>query len=70
VQRHIPCWLDERHGEALTVVSACAGHGDDVLGTLARRADADRVRATLLEYDERSTGRLRRFLSCARRMPP
>ena len=54
VQRHIACWLDERHGEALTVVSACAGHGHDVIGTLARRADADRVRATLLEYDERN----------------
>jgi putative methyltransferase len=54
VQRHIAYWLDERHGEALTVVSACAGQGHDVLGTLASRADADRVRATLLEYDERN----------------
>ena len=31
------------------VVSACAGDGRDVLGVLARRGDASRVRATLLE---------------------
>jgi hypothetical protein len=54
VQRHIDSWLDHRHGEALTVVSACAGQGHDLLGVLTNRADADRVRATLLEYDERN----------------
>jgi hypothetical protein len=52
VQRHIASWLDDRPGEALTVVSACAGQGHDLLGVLSIRADANRVRATLLEYDE------------------
>jgi hypothetical protein len=54
VQRHIASWLDDRHGEPLTVVSACAGQGHDLLGVLATRADANRVHATLLEYDERN----------------
>lgn len=54
VQRHIAAWLDERQGEALTVVSACAGQGHDLLGVLVDRSDARRVRATLLEYDERN----------------
>ena len=54
VQRHIASWLDDRPGEALTVVSACAGQSHDLLGVLATRTDASRVRATLLEYDERN----------------
>jgi len=54
VQRHIGMWLDDRQGEALTAVSACAGQGHDLLGVLATRADAHRVRATLLEGDERN----------------
>ncbi len=51
VQGHIAGWLDERPGESLTVVSACAGQGRDLIGVLAGRSDADRVRATLLEWD-------------------
>jgi hypothetical protein len=54
VQAHIAGWLDDRHGEALTAVSACAGQGHDLLGVLSSRADASRVRATLLEHDERN----------------
>jgi len=54
VRRHIGLWLDDRQGEALTAVSACAGQGHDLLGVLATRADAHRVRATLLEGDERN----------------
>jgi hypothetical protein len=54
IQRHIASWLDDRHDEPLTVVSACAGQGHDLLGVLSTRADTDRVRATLLEYDERN----------------
>jgi hypothetical protein len=54
VQCHIASWLDDHDGEPLTVVSACAGQGHDLLGVLSTRADADRVRATLLEYDERN----------------
>ena len=51
VQQHIAAWLDERPGEHLTVVSVCAGQGHDLLGVLAARADADRVRATMIESD-------------------
>ena len=54
VQRHIGSWLDDRRGETLTVVSACAGQAHDLLGVLAIRADAERVCCTLLEYDERN----------------
>ena len=54
VQGHIASWLDDRPGEPLTVVSACAGQGHDLLGVLSARDDASRVRATLLEYDERN----------------
>jgi hypothetical protein len=54
VQRHIASWLDERRDEPLTVVSACAGQGHDLLGVLATRPDASRVRCTLLEDDERN----------------
>ncbi|MFI0791926.1 SAM-dependent methyltransferase [Micromonospora rubida] len=51
VRREITAWLDERPGERLTVASVCAGQGHDLVGALAGRADAPRVRATLLEYD-------------------
>lgn len=39
---------------AVTVVSACAGQGHDLIGVLPDRPDAHRVRARLLEYDERN----------------
>lgn len=51
VQQHIASWLDQRSDERLTVVSACAGQGHDLIGVLASRSDAQRVRGTLLEYD-------------------
>ena len=51
VQGHIEDWLDSRPEGPLTVVSACAGQGRDVIEVLRRRGDADRVRATLLEAD-------------------
>ena len=51
VQDHVARWLDERPEAELTVVSACAGQGNDILGVLAGRDDAHRVRATLLETD-------------------
>jgi len=54
VQQHIAGWLRSRPGQTLTVVSVCAGQGHDLLGVLAHQPDADRVRATLLEYDERN----------------
>ncbi|MEU1748454.1 class I SAM-dependent methyltransferase family protein [Micromonospora arida] len=50
-QQHIAAWLDQRSAERLTVVSACAGQGHDLIGVLASRPDVQRVRGTLLEYD-------------------
>jgi len=38
-------------------VSVCAGQGHDLLGVLAARDDADRVRATLLEHDAGNVAR-------------
>jgi hypothetical protein len=54
VQQHIGSWLDDRQAETLTVVSVCAGQAHDLLGVLTVRADAERVRSTLFELDERN----------------
>jgi hypothetical protein len=54
VQGHIAAWLDERPEEPLRAVSVCAGQGRDLLGVLAARPDGARVRAVLLEADERN----------------
>ncbi|MFC7244671.1 SAM-dependent methyltransferase [Catellatospora aurea] len=59
VQEHVDRWLDERPEPVLTVVSACAGQGRDLFGVLARRPDAARVRATLIEYDPRNAAAAR-----------
>jgi len=59
IRHHVDAWLDERQGEALTAVSACAGQGHDLLGVLVTRPDAHRVRATLLEYDDRNVAAAR-----------
>lgn len=59
VQQHIASWLDERRSETLTVVSARAGQGHDLLGVLATRTDAHRVRCTLLENDQRNVAAAR-----------
>ena len=59
IRRHLHDWLDGRPAEPLTVVSACAGQGHDLLGVLAERPDAGRVRATLLEYDPRNVAAAR-----------
>jgi len=63
LQGELSSWLDERPGEPLTVVSVCAGQGHDLLGVLAARDDANRVRASLLEYDD---GNVARAQSAAR----
>lgn len=54
IQHEIMAWLDRRPGERLAVVSLCAGQGHDQLEVLGAREDAPRVRATLLESDERN----------------
>ena len=49
----------------MTVVSVCAGQGHDLLGVLAARADAGRVRCTLLETDERNVAVARSAVAAA-----
>jgi hypothetical protein len=41
----------DRHPGKIRILSACAGEGRDVLGVLARRNDARRATATLIEVD-------------------
>jgi hypothetical protein len=59
VQGHVADWLDGRPDGPLTVVSACAGQGRDLLEVLGRRDDAGRVHATLLEADPRNVAAAR-----------
>ena len=59
VQTHIQAWLDETAPSPVTVVSSCAGDGRDLLDVLARRGDAERVTATLIEADARNADRAR-----------
>lgn len=57
VQDQIHSWLDETAPADVTVVSACAGDGRDLLDVLASRSDPHRVQATLLESDRRNAER-------------
>jgi hypothetical protein len=59
IQGHVGAWLDERPEARLTVVSMCAGQGHDLLEVLAARQDAERVRATLVEFDGRNVAAAR-----------
>ncbi|MEU7973848.1 class I SAM-dependent methyltransferase [Micromonospora sp. NPDC049089] len=59
VQQHIAAWFDERPGKPVSVVSMCAGQGQDVLDVLATRPDATRVDVTLIEYDPRNVAAAR-----------
>ncbi len=59
VQAHIARFLDENPERELTVASACAGDGRDLLEVLRRRDDAARVRATLMELDPGNAARAR-----------
>jgi len=65
VQGHIEGWLDERPESSLRVVSVCAGQGIDLLGVLARRSDAGRVRAVLIEKDPRNVAAARDGVAAA-----
>ena len=66
VQGRIEGWLDERPGDPVTVVSACAGQGHDLIEVLERRADAGRVHATLIESDPRNVDAARTAATAAR----
>lgn len=57
VQQHIDEWLDATAPAVVSVVSACAGDGRDLLQVLRGRTDAHRVRATLLEAEPTIAGR-------------
>jgi hypothetical protein len=65
VRRCIRCWMDERPLGSLAALSVCAGQGHDLLGVLATRGDAARVRATLLEHDERNVRAARTAITTA-----
>jgi hypothetical protein len=65
VQRLIDDWLDERQEPSLRVVSVCAGQGNDLVGVLARRSDAGRVRAELIEQDARNVAAARTSVAAA-----
>jgi 8-oxo-dGTP pyrophosphatase MutT (NUDIX family) len=64
VQREISDALDERPGP-VRVVSVCAGDGRDLIGVLAARDDAARVRVTLLEVNPALTDRARTAAAAA-----
>ncbi|MGC4814705.1 class I SAM-dependent methyltransferase family protein [Micromonospora sp. DT228] len=66
VQQHINDWLDRRSDPLLWVVSVCAGQGRDLIGALAPRPDADRVRAELIEYDPRNVAAARAGIAAAK----
>jgi Putative methyltransferase len=59
IQAQIRACLDAHPDRSLGVLSLCAGDGRDLLDVLACRADADRVRATLVELDPRNVERAR-----------
>jgi hypothetical protein len=64
VRSEIRAALDRRAGsEPLTVLSACAGDGRDILGVLAEQDERvrGRVEVTLLETDRRNLDRAERF---------
>jgi hypothetical protein len=65
VQRHIGDWLDQRPESGLRVVSVCAGQGNDIVGVLARRSDAPRVRVELIEKDPRNAAAARERAAAA-----
>jgi hypothetical protein len=65
VRSEIRAALDRREGagwaEPLTVLSACAGDGRDILGVLAERAGQRPVAVSLLETDPRNLARAERY---------
>lgn len=65
VQRYVDDWLDQRSESLLRAVSVCAGQGNDLVGVLARRSDADRVRAELIEKDPRNVAVARERVAAA-----
>ncbi|WP_041831749.1 hypothetical protein [Actinoplanes sp. N902-109] len=65
IQGHLGEWLDGRPDGQLDVVSVCAGQAHDLVGVLAGRADAGRVRATLIEDDAGNVAAARERIAAA-----
>jgi hypothetical protein len=59
VQHQIHAALPEQPQAALTVISVCAGQGDDLIGVLSVYRYADKIRARLVELDVRNVAHLR-----------
>ncbi|MEU7584853.1 SAM-dependent methyltransferase [Micromonospora sp. NPDC049230] len=66
VQQHINDWLGHRSDSSLRAVSVCAGQGHDLIGAVAPRSDAYRVRAELIEYDARNVAAARMGIAAAK----
>jgi hypothetical protein len=52
IQRQISTYLDTAPASGLSILSLCAGQGDDLLGVLPNHPAAARVRANLVELEE------------------
>ncbi len=63
VQHRIGRHLDRTTPTPVRVISACAGDGRDLIEVLARRPDADRVSALLVEHDAGLVSRAREAAS-------
>lgn len=65
VQEEIRKILPQRPEETFSIVSLCAGQGDDVIGALKGYRHAKRIRARLVELDPRNFARLREKVHAA-----
>jgi hypothetical protein len=65
VQDHVAAALDRCPPGSVTMISACAGQGRDVIGALAGHRRAGDVRARLVEFDERNAAVARRMAADA-----
>jgi hypothetical protein len=65
VQAEIRRVLPTRATDSFTVVSVCAGQGDDLIGALAGHPSVTHVKGRLVELDERNVERLQAKLEGA-----
>ncbi len=65
VQSQIVAFLDSRPDAGLRVLSVCAGQGRDIVGVLAARPDAHRLRVDLVESDPRNVAVARESIEAA-----
>jgi hypothetical protein len=60
IQREIRSALPTAAGQPVTVLSLCAGQGDDLIGALTNHPAAHDVSSCLVELDDRNVAELRR----------